>query len=178
LGSPNRHNDQTLLKQGSSWVDAVVGQGWGLIPIWFGLQAPCPLKGVSFKEYIPLGLKEAAQKGKDQADLAYKSATDLGLDGRAVFFDMEPYPAGGNGECAAAVRAYIGSFVNEMKTQSGGVVGAYGDVFAAATDFYNSSPRPDEIWIANNSGRVTVWNLTARDLSHPKNFPSALDDTK
>jgi hypothetical protein len=73
-----------------------------------------------------------------------------------------PYANGGT--CSKAVRAYVGAFVNEFHedAQSDGVtssVGVYGHVDNAPSDLYSAAPRPDEIWIANNSNRVTVWNL-------------------
>jgi hypothetical protein len=153
----NRHNDPSLLgKKGLAWVDAVIGQGWGIIPIWFGLQAPCA--NDKFNTYINVDTKEAAKQGVEQADLAYDSATTLGLDGRIVYFDIEPYSTS-SPKCSAAVSAYVGAFVQEMHEKAGGSVGVYANVDAAPVDIYNTSPRPDDIWIANNSGRVTVWNL-------------------
>jgi photosystem II stability/assembly factor-like uncharacterized protein len=72
--SPNRHNDNKLLGQkGVNWVDAIIGQGWGIIPIWFGLQAPCPPSGVTFSSYISTNASEAAKQGEVQADKAYDS---------------------------------------------------------------------------------------------------------
>jgi photosystem II stability/assembly factor-like uncharacterized protein len=173
-GKHNRHNDKRLLGQkGGNWVDAVIGQGWGIIPIWFGLQAPCA--NDTFHSYISADANKAANQGVAQADLAYDSATSLGLDGSIVYFDIEPY-SNTSKQCSAAVSAYVGAFVNEMHEKAGGSAGVYGNVDAAPGDLYNASPRPDDIWIANNSGRVTVWNLTARDLKNPKNFDSALTD--
>ncbi len=160
-GSPNRHNDKNLMgKKGLDWVDATIGQGWGIIPIWFGLQAPCG--GDNTPDTKTYSSKDAATKGREQADLAYNSAANLGLDGTIIYFDIEPYNTLSK-ECSAAVRDYIGAIVNEMHNNAwGGSVGVYGAVDAAGGDFYNASPRPDDIWVAQRLGkRVTVWDLAA-----------------
>jgi photosystem II stability/assembly factor-like uncharacterized protein len=160
-GKHNRHNDKNLLGQtGVDWVDAAIGQGWGIIPIWFGLQAPCGNDNTpDTKTY---NTNDAAAKGAEQADLAYNSATNLGLDGTIVYFDVEPYNTLSK-ECSAAVRDYIGAVVKEMHINApGGSVGVYAAVDAAGGDIHNASPMPDDIWVAQRLGkRVTVWNLAA-----------------
>jgi hypothetical protein len=112
--SPNRHNDHTLVANkgqgGIDWIAAVTSQGWGLIPIWFGLQAPCA--NPAFPKSISIDAKTAAAQGAEQADKAYDSATNLGLDGSVIYFDLEPY--GTSKECRAAVTAYVGAFVSEL----------------------------------------------------------------
>lgn len=156
-GSPNRHNDRTLVgDKGQKWVDAVIGQGWGIIPIWFGLQAPCSAE--RFPHQFSASAKDAEAQGEEQATRAYASATALGLDGTIVYFDLEPYDSN---RCGAAARAYIGGFVNEMhELVEGSSVGVYTDVFSAAIDSYNARPVPDDVWIYLNPGhRVTVWGL-------------------
>jgi photosystem II stability/assembly factor-like uncharacterized protein len=156
-GSPNRHNDRTLVgDRGQKWVDAVIGQGWGIIPIWFGLQAPCSAE--RFPHQFSASAKDAEAQGEEQATRAYASATALGLDGTIVYFDLEPYDSN---RCGAAARAYIGGLVNEMhELVEGSSVGVYTDVFSAAIDSYNARPVPDDVWIYLNPGhRVTVWGL-------------------
>jgi hypothetical protein len=126
-GSPNRHNDKNLLgQQGLDWVDAAIGQGWGIWPIWFGLQAPCSEE--SFRHQFSAVPGKAEKQGEEQAILAYGSLTALGMDGTIVYFDLEPYDSN---RCGAAARAYIGSFVNEMHgLVEGSSVGVYTDVYS------------------------------------------------
>jgi len=170
--SPNRHNDPTLAANkgqgGVQWVSAVKGQGWGLFPIWYGLQAPCPFAGVTYASYISTtinGSGGAIIQGEQQAKEAYASATSLGLEKSAVFVELEPYTSPAPAACSAAVSAYVFGFVWEWHRLGGSTVGAYASAEAASTDIYNSKERPDNIWIVNASGRVTVWNLNARGLN-------------
>jgi photosystem II stability/assembly factor-like uncharacterized protein len=179
-GSPNRSTKHKYAT--ADWVDAVMGQGWGIFPIWFGLQSECIVSRTGVSQYIssdptPVKCKEEDQtkvpkatcQGIEQADKAYDQVTKLGLDGSPVYFDIEPYNTQTK-SCSAAVSAYVGAFVKEMHEVNtpSGIVGVYGNVFAGGSDFYNASPRPDELWIANNSGhRVTVWNLNAKALGQP-----------
>jgi len=128
-GSPNRSSNHTYATQ--DWIDAVMAQGWGLWPIWFGLQAPCVNYPGKITQFISTDPSAAAAQGAQQADAAYNAATNLGLDGSIMYFDIEPYSTQ-SGSCSAAVQAYIGGFVAEMHDDApGSSVGVYGDVYVA-----------------------------------------------
>jgi hypothetical protein len=170
-GSPNRSSHHTYAT--SDWISTVTGYGWGIWPIWFGLQASC-VNNTNIHHRISTDVATAASQGSQQADAAYDAATNLDLDGSVLYFDLEPYDTQ-NATCSASVRAYIGAFVEEAKEDGASYVGAYGDVFAVPGDFNSSSPKPDDVWVANNSGhRATVWNLGAGALGTIKN--AALTD--
>jgi hypothetical protein len=63
-GALNRGPVDTNLNSG--WVTQVKNQGWGVIPIWFGRQAPagCPLPpGTTFKYYIDTDPRQPQLRG-------------------------------------------------------------------------------------------------------------------
>jgi hypothetical protein len=77
-GSPNRGADQNL---NSAWISQVQSQGWGLIPIWFGLQATCA--NATFLSYIDPA--NAGAEGKSEADNAANAALCLGLSKTVIY---------------------------------------------------------------------------------------------
>jgi len=149
-GSPNRGHDVNLT---SDWVEAVTAQGWGIIPIWFGLQAPCAR--AHFRSTFSATPNEATQQGIEQATEAYTSVTAIGLDGTIIYVDLEDF---NHSTCGVAAQAYLSGFVQQMHTQ-GGSVGVYGGQYNATQDFQFASPMPDDVWIARKDGHVTVWGL-------------------
>lgn len=75
----------------SSWVNTVTGQGWGLIPIWVGPQAPCS----QFASKISTTGGAYAQ-GQTEANAATKGTKakmeKLGLgSGSVIYYDIENY---------------------------------------------------------------------------------------
>ncbi|HEX4787450.1 MAG TPA: glycoside hydrolase domain-containing protein, partial [Actinospica sp.] len=70
----------------SSWVSTVSAQGWGLFPVYVGLQAPCVIeKGMALMQSA-----QAAQEGAAEADDAATQAASYGLaKGSPVYFDLE-----------------------------------------------------------------------------------------
>jgi photosystem II stability/assembly factor-like uncharacterized protein len=180
LDSPNRGNDPTLAghngEDGIAWVDAVIGQGWGIIPIWFGLQAPCacnnPPTGPHARDTYPncrlfagrysFGPDEAYNQGKAQASDAITSIQKLGLDGSIIYVDSEQYTS--TKTCGAAARGYLSGFLDEIH-KSGGVAGVYGGLY----DVSNFSAA-DDFWAARADNHVTVWNLS-HDLAAMANLP-------
>jgi len=155
-GSPNRGTDNNL---GPSWLDSVVHQqGWGVIPIWYGLQAPC---------VIQTGLQEfssdpatAYQEGQSMATSAYSNATNattLGLDGSIMYLDIENT----NNTCGTAIQAYLCGF---LSAYTHGSVGVYGSI-TDAPNIYNpkyqgsSCGTPTAFWLTRADNRATVWNM-------------------
>lgn len=81
-----RHLDLILLD--SKWVDPVVAQGWGIIPIWSGPQAPCAINK-NLVHHFSAVPATAHTEGVNQAAEAYASAQALGLDGSIIYVDIE-----------------------------------------------------------------------------------------
>ena len=96
---------------------------------------------------------EARNKGKEQANLAYNSARNLGLDGSIVYDDIEQYS---HKFCGAAVKAYVNGWVEEMHSLGGsGSAGVYGNQDVAALDFIAA----DDGYVTRADHHVTVWGL-------------------
>lgn len=84
-----------------AWVAQVSLQGWGLIPIWSGPQAPCACRGGmgtypnctlgTYPHTFHTDPSTAATDGKGEAALAAASITSLGLAGTVIYYDMENY---------------------------------------------------------------------------------------
>lgn len=157
VGGVNRTCAQPQLT--SSWVTTVSRQGWSIMPIYMGLQAPCT--------YRPNGQKIipslAAAQGKSQAADAMTKARALGIrPGSAIYGDMEHYDAT-NASCRATVLTYLSAWTKELHRQ-GFVSGVYAHLNSGAlqlSQVYSSSAyaRPDALWIArwDLNSALTGW---------------------
>jgi photosystem II stability/assembly factor-like uncharacterized protein len=152
-GSPNRGTDPLL---NSAWVNGVESQGWGLFPIWFGLQAPCVLG--SFTTFSS-DTSTAQAQGISEADAAAAAAQALGLNGTILYHDIENYDTG-SVSCRAAVTAFLSGWVYEAHID-GFQAGVYGNPAPASLDFSQALPIPDDMWVARYDNRVTIWGLGA-----------------
>jgi hypothetical protein len=155
IGGVDRHCSQPALT--GSWVTAVSAQGWRLIPIYKGLQAPC---GTSAHK---ISTTAATAQGTAAAADADASARALGLlGGSAIYNDMEAYPPG-NAGCRAAVLAFLSGWTTELHRR-GYVAGVYAQLYSGAADLasaYGSATyaRPDALWVARYdlSSSLTGW---------------------
>jgi len=151
-----------------AWVTAVTSEGWGLIPLWPGPQAPC----TNFRITISTTGGAYAQ-GQAEADAATKGSKsamqNLGLGpGSVVYYDMENYtpsaPCNGN-PTGSYVNSFLSGWVSEIQL-NGYTAAVYGNP-APASDWYAPtgygpvSPSPSDVWIAKQDNRVTIWGLTA-----------------
>jgi uncharacterized protein YraI len=144
IGGIDRSCSQPQLT--APWAGAVTGQGWRLIPIYKGLQAPC---GSSTHLIHPAA---AATEGKAAADDAVASASALGmLSGSAIYYDMENYPTG-VASCRTAVLSFLSAWTSEIH-RLGYVAGIYAQLYSGAADLSGVYPsasyaRPDALWVA------------------------------
>jgi hypothetical protein len=136
------------------WVAQVLSQGWGLIPTWSGLQAPCACHGkgaypncAAFPHTFSSDPNTASGQGASDADSAFASVTGLGLAGSIIYIDIEKYDLKNVSWCEAAVQAFVSGWVSELHAL-GGAAGVYGSPFDAAADFELANPLPDDVWIA------------------------------
>jgi hypothetical protein len=143
IGGPMRACPNTLLNS-PSWVNTVVGQGWSLIPIYVGRQAPCS----GFR--VTIDPATAVSEGQNDAADAVAHAHTAGIFAPApVYLDMEWYPqfvSGCNG-ISDAVRLYV----------TGWVIGLHSAGFAAG--FYSSL----SAGIADEAAGVGVWPFQVPD---------------
>jgi len=99
----------------SSWVNTVTGQGWGLIPIWVGPQAPCtsaPSGGTWTTISTTGGAYAQGQAEADAATGSKGAMPRVGLGpGSPVYFDIEYYSPGAtcNGNPTGS---YVNSFLS------------------------------------------------------------------
>jgi hypothetical protein len=157
VGGLNRACGQPNLT--AAWVSAVSAQGWRLVPIYVGHQAPCTgrLGRVTFTA------SSAAADGTADAADAVASAKALGmLPGSAIYGDMENYSTS-DSSCRTAVLTFVSAWTKELHRQ-GYLSGMYANLSLGATqlsDAYGSASyaRPDALWIARWDGNssLTGW---------------------
>lgn len=131
------------------WVSGVTAQGWGLIPVYVGLQAPC----VSQKGTATMHAGQVVQEAGAEADDAASQARSYGLDqGSPIYFDLEAFKES-NQACVSVVLAYIDAWTRELHAD-GYYAGLYGSAasgiatIATAVQSQPSFNSPDAIWIA------------------------------
>ena len=138
FGGANRACAQPNLTP--DWVAHQQVNGWHLLPIYLGLQAPCT---TSTKKYR-IDPAQAAVQGRAEADAAVTAAAALGLPtGSALIFDMEAYQVG-NAACSTAVLDFLGAWTSRLHDR-GYLSGVYASIASGVTDLvkdYASSTRP------------------------------------
>ena len=141
------------------WVTAVSLQGWRVIPIYVGHQAPC----VSRPHAARFSTTTAATLGIADAADAVVQAQALGiLPGSAIYGDLEHYSST-DVACGAAVLTYVSAWTQELHRQ-GYLAGMYTNLSSGArhlSEAYASTAyaRVDALWIArwDSSTSLTGW---------------------
>ena len=153
IGGVNRACAQPNLTP--SWVSQVRNLGWGFVPIYVGLQAPCFAHGGS-----KISTSQASQQGAAAAQDAAGNADALGLGaGSPIYFDLEAYATGNSG-CTNAVLAFLSAWASQLHSL-GYLAGAYGSMASLMTDLsnnYNNSSytRQDDVWFAHYNGEQSA----------------------
>lgn len=169
IGGANRGCAQPNLT--ASWRSTVRSQGWKLLPIWVGPQAPCTnLGGTTKLSYDPY---TAFLQGVNEAQAAADAASNLGFGWLApVYYDMEGYTRGGT--CSTAVQGFADGWVRQLNSR-GYLGGMYSSLCSGILDVAttasatSSNQRPlDAVWIA-------AWNNTPNIYGFGS--PCALSDT-
>jgi hypothetical protein len=147
IGGVNRGCSQPNLT--STWVSTEIAAGWGLIPIYVGLQAPNDSCGCA-----SISPAQAGAQGAAAADDAVATAALLGLGpGSPIYYDMEGYSPGGSN--TPAVLAFLSSWTLELHAR-GYVSGVYSSGSSGIADLvsqYGSGyNEPDDIWVADWNG--------------------------
>ena len=154
VGGVNRSCSQPNLT--NSWVTAVSLQGWRIIPIYVGHQAPCTGRPNAIK----FTTTTAALLGTADAADAVLQAQALGmLPGSAIYGDMEYYSAI-DVPCRTAVLSYVSAWTKELH-RLGYLAGMYANLTSGAKHLSEAyvSPsyaRPDAIWIARWDANSTL----------------------
>jgi hypothetical protein len=138
---------------------AVSLQGWRVIPIYVGYQAPC----VSRPHAARFSTTTAATLGTADAADAVVQAQALGiLPGSAIYGDLEHYSST-DVACRAAVLTYVSAWTQELHRR-GYLAGMYTNLSSGArhlSEAYASTAyaRVDALWIArwDSSTSLTGW---------------------
>lgn len=147
----------------AAWVAQVRSMGWGLLPIYVGVQAPC----VGQSGLATIVASQAAAQGTSSADDAVAQAQRFGLGlGTPIYYDMEAYKSSVAG-CTATVMTFISAWTAELH-RLGYVSGAYGSTGSLMVDMSRSMGStgfvaPDDVWFAH-------WNqlqTTSDSSSYP-----------
>lgn len=164
LGGANRACGDGNLS--ASWVSSVTASGWGLIPIYVGLQAPC----VQQNGTSVISSSAAATQGTAAANDAIAKARTFGIPtGRPIYNDMENY-ATGDSSCRTAVLNFLSAWSATLH-RSGYLSGVYGGPGSVMSDMANAGTgfvAPDHVWFAAWNGRADV----RAESSYPR-FPDA-----
>jgi len=155
LGGQNMACDYGNLS--ASWVKSVHAQGWSLLPLYVGLQAPCN----GFPAQI--NKANAAAQGRSAADTAVADAVNFGLGkGTPIYFDMEAYN-NSNGNCRNTVLRFLNTWTRELHDR-GYTSGVYSSASSGVTDLVTNSvigghplAEPDALWFAlwDNDNNLT-----------------------
>jgi hypothetical protein len=126
-----------------SFASALVNQGWRLLPIWVGPQAPCS----SFGSRMSSDTATAYSQGKGEAVLAYQRLISLGLstENTPVTYDLEAYNTGNSG-CVNAVKSFMQGWVYQLHLPPAQKAGVYGSTCGSGlANFASISPTVDFI---------------------------------
>ncbi len=131
----------------ATWVANQVNNGWRLIPIELGYQAPCGTR----QPKMSANTTTARSQGVSAANSAANAASALGIGpGSTIYNDMEHYPT--NASCKAAVLSFLSGWVVQLHAR-GYLAGMYSSGSSGIKDvcdeYHNPSyTRLDQIWIA------------------------------
>ncbi len=171
----------------SDWITTVSGQGWGLMPIWAGLQAPCyvqnPDNPIATFHWNPT---DARTDGQNEALNALYVAASVGLtsgdpdDGYSptiIYDDLERYTPStmdstNTYSCGDAAAAFVDGWVSTMMSELGtlhtGVYASPSNALDWTTRTTIISNFPENVWLTGTNDNVTVWNLYP---THQSIFP-------
>ncbi|MEH1124317.1 glycoside hydrolase domain-containing protein [Micromonospora sp. CPCC 206061] len=131
----------------ATWVTNQTNNGWRLIPIELGMQAPCGTRTPKMS-----GTPATAwAQGATAASSAVNAAQALGIPaGSAIYNDIEHYPS--NASCRAAVLSYLSGWTQRLHTL-GYLSGMYSSGSSGIADVcgaYNDTRylRLDHLWFA------------------------------
>ena len=153
----------------AAWVTATSLQGWRIIPIYVGYQAPCTRRP-NVKKFTDI---TAESLGTADAADAVLQAQALGmLPGSAIYGDMEHYsPA--DAACRTAVLTYVSAWTNELH-RLGYLAGMYTNFSSGAKQLSEAyvAPayaRPDALWVARWDGIATLTDWAGIPNAHWSN---------
>jgi hypothetical protein len=158
VGGANRGCAQPNLS--SSWIQSVIAQGWKLIPIWVGAQAPCST--LSSVTTLPSDSFGALIAGYNEGIAAADQMKSFGFGWLApVYYDMEAYPR--DPTCIAAVQSFSNGWTNALN-KNGYFAGLYSSQCSGIVDIaavYNTVPNLlNGVWIAAWNNTPNIFGFT------------------
>jgi hypothetical protein len=156
IGGSNMACDYGNLSAG--WVRTVTGMGWGLLPVYVGLQAPC----YGYGEMIKPG--KAAAEGQAAAEDAVDNATTFGLpQWSPIYYDMEAYNES-NRRCVGAVLSFLSAWTKELNSLRY-FSGVYSSADSGVHDLQSAAVsgtvnEPQAIWFALWDGQQSLTNAS------------------
>jgi len=139
------------------WVAEIFADGWRILPIYVGRQAPARCAIGRF-ENVADDPAVARQQGLESAADAAQNAGRLGLNpGVPIYYDMEGYRP----TCAEPVIAFLDAWTEGLHT-AGYLSGVYGSRTSTMAHLSESFGKPDfdapdAVWVStNNREEVTL----------------------
>jgi hypothetical protein len=147
----DRH-DKVQANLTPDWVAAVRADGWQVLPIYLGLQAPPACLRGSFHA-MSADPATAQVQGVAAAEDAARAATALGLPANVpIVDDLEGYGAG----CSTQVQAFLLGWTTRLH-ELGRTAAVYGTASSVAADLLAAAGQPgyvepDAIWLVTTDG--------------------------
>src|SRR3954447_6289896 len=143
------------------WVTSVLQDGWGIIPVYVGPQAPCS------DYHVKINAPYADLHGLFVGFAAASRAHDAGLPaGSPIYLDVEPWRAT-DAACDAAVRTFIDNWVEGVHF-FGYSAGLYSTpstgIRVEAENLGPDRHRVDAIWVARWNGVAGSYETTVADF--------------
>lgn len=153
IGGVNRGCTQANLS--AAWVSNVEAQGWNIMPLYVGLQAPC----TNGQYGATMNPATADQQGHEAGADATAAGGGFGFGGGdPIYFDMEHFNSS-DSACADAVKAFLQGWTNELH-QRGWTAGVYGSASSTGRVLAQANgsgyTEPDDLWYANWDDRHSV----------------------
>jgi hypothetical protein len=151
IGGRNRACAQPQLSAG--WTRSADAMGWGLLPLYVGLQAPCLTHGRSARMDPGSAADQGAAEGRDAVDHARSLAI---APGSPLYLDMESYPH--DGGCTGTVLQYTAAWSHAVRS-AGYLSGFYSSSDSGISDLARSALHrggpelPDVVWYARWDSR-------------------------
>ncbi len=158
-GSENLAPGCNISNLSGSWVSGIRGQGWSLVPIWDGLNAPCTSLSTRVISTTP---NTAFSQGANDGLAAANSAESVGIGPGSILYDDIEYFASNNSTCNLAVAEFVNGWTAELHTLGfkSGVYESDSDLSSLCADAGFISP-PDDIWIAAWDGNSSQSDITS-----------------
>lgn len=152
VGGRNRACAQPQLS--ADWTRSATSMGWGLLPLYVGLQAPCINHGRSARMDPGSAAGQGTAEGRDAVNHARALAI---RPGSPLYLDMESYARGSN-NCTLTVLQYTAAWSHAVRA-AGYLSGFYSSSDSGIADLASAALRrrtpelPDIVWYARWDGR-------------------------